>query len=105
MRTNRLNRNGSVHGVEGKPAAAAVQQELQDRTHATKGRAAPTSTQTTTTTPPPTLLAPIEGSAGSRVRVILGGRGTDFLLLLDEEDGTTTWQSKHWSATLPPGLE
>lgn len=46
----------------------------------------------------------IEGSPGSRIRAILGATGRNFLLLIDEDDGVRTWQSKSW-AGLPPSLE
>lgn len=45
----------------------------------------------------------IEGSAGSRIRIVLGGRGSEYLLLLDEDDGQCCWQSKEWK-NVPPGL-
>jgi hypothetical protein len=39
----------------------------------------------------------IEGSAGSRVRVILGASGSEWLLLLDEDDGSRKWQTQAWN--------
>ena len=41
--------------------------------------------------------SPITGSAGSRIRVILGATGSDYLYYLDEDDGTRVWQSKDWT--------
>lgn len=46
----------------------------------------------------------LQNSAESRVRVVLGGRGSDFLLLLEEDDGHKQWQSQFWK-NLPRGLE
>jgi hypothetical protein len=46
-----------------------------------------------TTTHPPRA---IEGSVGSRIRVILGGTGSKYLLLLDEDDGNKKWQTSDW---------
>lgn len=45
----------------------------------------------------------IDGSAGSRIRVILGSTGQSFLLLIDEDDGEKQWQSKSWVG-IPDGL-
>ena len=45
----------------------------------------------------------IDGSAGSRIRVILGSTGQQFLLLIDEDDGEKQWQSKSWVG-IPDGL-
>eukprot|EP00579_Thalassiosira_antarctica_P001738 CAMPEP_0201870126 /NCGR_PEP_ID=MMETSP0902-20130614/3354_1 /ASSEMBLY_ACC=CAM_ASM_000551 /TAXON_ID=420261 /ORGANISM="Thalassiosira antarctica, Strain CCMP982" /LENGTH=434 /DNA_ID=CAMNT_0048395701 /DNA_START=118 /DNA_END=1423 /DNA_ORIENTATION=- len=39
---------------------------------------------------------PIEGSTGSRVRIIFGNNGNEWLLLLNHDDGNSTWQSKEW---------
>jgi hypothetical protein len=48
---------------------------------------------------------PIEGTAGSRIRVTLGDTGSNsFLLLLDEDDGERTWQSKSW-CNIPSSLD
>ncbi|KAL3942075.1 MAG: hypothetical protein SGBAC_003671 [Bacillariaceae sp.] len=46
---------------------------------------------------------PIEGTIGSRIRVILGDDGHEWLLLLDHDDGTRKWQSQIWKA-IPFGL-
>jgi hypothetical protein len=45
----------------------------------------------------------IVGSAGSRIKLILGPSGRDYLLLLEEDDGNRKWQSKAWN-NIPPGL-
>ena len=39
----------------------------------------------------------IDGSAGSRVRLILGDTGSEYLLLLNEDDGNSSWQTKDWT--------
>jgi Zinc finger, C3HC4 type (RING finger) len=39
---------------------------------------------------------PIQGTPGSRIRVILGTTGKDYLLLLNEDDGNTEWQKIDW---------
>ena len=39
----------------------------------------------------------IPGSAGSRIRVILGETGDDYLYYFDEDDGDTEWQSCDWT--------
>ena len=40
----------------------------------------------------------IEGTIGSRIRVILGETGTNnWLLLLDHDDGDTKWQEVQWN--------
>jgi len=41
---------------------------------------------------------PITGTVGSRVRLIFGDDGDEWLLLLDEDDGDTEWQSHYWSS-------
>lgn len=38
----------------------------------------------------------IEGSVGSRIRVILGATGNEWLFLTDNDDGDSEWQSHHW---------
>mmetsp|Transcript_13171 Transcript_13171/g.28582 ORF Transcript_13171/g.28582 Transcript_13171/m.28582 type:complete len:588 (-) Transcript_13171:241-2004(-) len=40
---------------------------------------------------------PITGSAGSRIRVILGETGSDYLYYLNEDNGNTEWQSSNWT--------
>lgn len=50
---------------------------------------------------------PISGSAGSRIKVILGDTGSDYLLLLDEDNGNHECQRNDWTAgygSLPAGL-
>ena len=42
--------------------------------------------------------SPITGSIGSRIRVVLGKNGNEWLLLLNHDDGRTTWQVKDWSS-------
>lgn len=39
---------------------------------------------------------PIAGSAGSRVRLIFGDNGNEWLLLLNHDNGDTKWQVKDW---------
>lgn len=46
---------------------------------------------------------PIEGTIGSKIRVILGDDGHEWLLLLDHDDGNQKWQSKNWKS-IPSGL-
>jgi hypothetical protein len=43
-----------------------------------------------------TVPRPITGSIGSRIRVVLGNNGDEWLLLLNYDDGDTKWQSKDW---------
>jgi len=43
-----------------------------------------------------TVPRPITGSIGSRIRVVLGNDGDEWLLLLNYDDGDTKWQSKDW---------
>lgn len=38
----------------------------------------------------------IEGSVGSRIRVILGETGSEYLVLLNEDDGDREWQTTAW---------
>ena len=42
--------------------------------------------------------SPITGSIGSRIRVVLGENGNEWLLLLNHDNGSTTWQVKDWSS-------
>jgi len=44
---------------------------------------------------------PINGSVGSRIRVILGDSGDDWLLLTNHDDGNRMWQTKDWSGGIP----
>jgi len=49
-------------------------------------------------TGPPVPLLPlrrIKGSAGSRIRLILGDTGDEWLLVLNEDDGDKEWQTVH----------
>ena len=49
----------------------------------------------------------ITGSAGSRIRVILGDSGTDYLHYLNEDNGDRKWQTRNWttdSGGPPSGL-
>jgi hypothetical protein len=53
---------------------------------------------------PPRAIA---GSAGSRIKVLLGSEGSDYLLLMDEDDGDSEWQTQDWTTDeggLPNGL-
>lgn len=43
-----------------------------------------------------TVPRSITGSIGSRIRVILGNDGDEWLLLLNYDSGDTKWQNKHW---------
>jgi hypothetical protein len=55
-------------------------------------------------TPPPKQVT---GSTGSRVKLLLGTSGVDYVLFLDESDGLSEWQSPSWSTgkgSLPSGL-
>ena len=47
--------------------------------------------------------SPVTGSAGSRIKVILGDNGTDYVYFVDETDGSRDWQSRGWT-TGPGGL-
>jgi Zinc finger, C3HC4 type (RING finger) len=38
----------------------------------------------------------IPGGVGSRIRIVLGETGSDYLLLLNEDDGDRKWQSHYW---------
>ena len=49
-----------------------------------------------TTTLPPNPPRGIRGCVGSRIRVILGETGNDYLLLLNHDDGDSEWQDKKW---------
>lgn len=42
---------------------------------------------------PPRAIA---GNVGNRIRVIFGETGSEWLLLLDEDDGDMQWQSHYW---------
>jgi hypothetical protein len=44
---------------------------------------------------------PIKGTIGSRVRVILGDTCDEWLLILNKDNGDTTWQTHHWSSKIP----
>lgn len=39
----------------------------------------------------------IKGSAGSRIRVILGETGDDYLYYINEDDGNREWQTRNWT--------
>ena len=43
----------------------------------------------------------ITGSAGSRIRLLFGETGSDYLYFFNEDDGTSEWQSSDW--TIGPG--
>jgi len=43
-----------------------------------------------------TVPRPIVGSIGSRIRVVLGSSGDEWLLLLDHDDGDSKWQDMAW---------
>lgn len=52
------------------------------------------------------IMAPprqIQGTIGSRIRVVLGDDGDSWLLLLNNDDGNAKWQSKLWKS-IPDGL-
>mmetsp|Transcript_7829 Transcript_7829/g.10957 ORF Transcript_7829/g.10957 Transcript_7829/m.10957 type:complete len:429 (+) Transcript_7829:76-1362(+) len=53
------------------------------------------------TTEPP---KPINGSVGSRIRVILGDSGDDWLLVTNHDDGNTKWQTKTGSIGIPDAV-
>mmetsp|Transcript_15538 Transcript_15538/g.29305 ORF Transcript_15538/g.29305 Transcript_15538/m.29305 type:complete len:436 (+) Transcript_15538:387-1694(+) len=46
-----------------------------------------------TTSPP----RPIAGTIGSRVRVILGDTGNEWILLMNHDNGSAQWQTTNWS--------
>jgi hypothetical protein len=49
----------------------------------------------------------IAGSAGSRVKLLLGETGDDYVLLLDQDDGNSEWQDMTWENAeggIPNGL-
>lgn len=54
----------------------------------------------------PAAPRPIKGTVGSRVRVVLGATGSDWVVLLDEDDGSREWQTHLWPANggIPNGL-
>eukprot|EP00549_Striatella_unipunctata_P011361 CAMPEP_0118683402 /NCGR_PEP_ID=MMETSP0800-20121206/6026_1 /TAXON_ID=210618 ORGANISM="Striatella unipunctata, Strain CCMP2910" /NCGR_SAMPLE_ID=MMETSP0800 /ASSEMBLY_ACC=CAM_ASM_000638 /LENGTH=439 /DNA_ID=CAMNT_0006579909 /DNA_START=96 /DNA_END=1415 /DNA_ORIENTATION=- len=39
----------------------------------------------------------IDGSIGSRIRIILGDTGSEYLVLLNEDNGNQKWQTKSWN--------
>ena len=39
----------------------------------------------------------ISGSAGSRIKLLLGETGSDYLYFFDEDNGDSQWQSRGWS--------
>ena len=43
-----------------------------------------------------TVPRPITGSVGSRIRLVLGKDGDEWLLLLNKDDGNIRWQEKDW---------
>jgi len=45
-----------------------------------------------------TVPRPITGSIGSRVRLVFGKNGAEWLLLLNYDNGDTQWQAKNWSS-------
>mmetsp|Transcript_27390 Transcript_27390/g.39674 ORF Transcript_27390/g.39674 Transcript_27390/m.39674 type:complete len:429 (-) Transcript_27390:732-2018(-) len=47
---------------------------------------------------------PINGSVGSRIRVILGDSGDDWLLVTNHDDGNRKWQTKIWSGGIPDAV-
>ncbi len=48
---------------------------------------------------------PITGSIGSRIRIVLGNHGYQWLLLLNHDTGERKWQDKVWNmGTIPPQL-
>lgn len=47
---------------------------------------------------------PIEGSIGSRVRLVFGATAKDFLLILNEDDGDREFQTYHCSSSIPKVL-
>ncbi len=49
----------------------------------------------------PTVPREITGSIGSRIRIVFGDTGDDWLLLLNNDDGDRKWQSKAWSGNIP----
>ena len=46
---------------------------------------------TTVTTP-----RPIKGTIGSRIRLIFGNTGKNWLLVLDNDNGDSIWQTHNW---------
>lgn len=48
-----------------------------------------------------TVPSPIRGSPGSRIRLIFGGTGDDWLLLLNHDNGNTKWQVQDWKGDIP----
>jgi len=47
---------------------------------------------------PMSTLRSIEGTVGSRIRVILGDTGNEWLLILNKDNGTRTWQEIDWKS-------
>eukprot|EP00980_Cylindrotheca_fusiformis_P002330 scaffold541_cov138-Cylindrotheca_fusiformis.AAC.13 len=45
-----------------------------------------------------TIPRPIKGTIGSRVRVILGSSGKQWLLILNKDDGNRSWQDHSWKS-------
>ena len=43
-----------------------------------------------------TVPRPISGSIGSRIRVVLGNEGDDWLLVMNYDDGNRKWQETDW---------
>jgi len=46
----------------------------------------------------------IFGTPGSHIRVILGETGSDYLLILNEDDGNKEWQTVDWHGNIPCAL-
>ena len=44
-----------------------------------------------------TVPRPIKGSIGSRIRVVFGETGKEWLLLLNHDNGDTKWQDQQWN--------
>ena len=53
-----------------------------------------------TSTPPRS----IDGTIGSKIRIILGDTGDDWLLLLNHDDGNSKWQEQQWGGSIPNPL-
>jgi len=47
---------------------------------------------------PPPPPRPIEGSVGSHIRLIFGDTSSEWLLLLNKDDGNTEWQTRDFSS-------
>jgi len=66
-----------------------------------------TSVAAAATNPPlplPQPPQPIKGSVGSRLQVILGKNGFNWLLLLNEDNGNMEWQMQDWKS-IPHTME